>query len=329
VLSVFFAIGLVLMGVVQQMSTGEEAGLASFIYGKAASMLHRETVLIAVVAAGVIISVMLLFKQFRLICFDQEFAAAAGLPVVLIDLVMMALVVATTVVGLQAVGLIMIIALLIIPATAARFWTERLLPMTCIAALLGAVSGCAGSMVSALDQNLPTGAIIVLCAGALFGFSLLAAPHRGVLASLWRQRALSLKVHDQHLLRALAEVEEQHGAASEVTLEQLQRRRSWTAANLRRIVRRAGRRGQVSLLAGQRVRLTPEGRAQAARILRNHRLWEAYLIRYADIAPSHVDRDADEVEHVLSEGLIHELEAVLAAAGKTPACPHTAEAVGS
>ncbi|MCC6359514.1 MAG: iron ABC transporter, partial [Phycisphaerales bacterium] len=55
---------------------------------------------------------------------------------------------------------------------------------------------------------------------------------------------------------------------------------------------------------------------------RNHRLWELYLITHADIAPSHVDRDADEVEHVLGPEMIRELEALMARETPRLVSPH-------
>ena len=70
------------------------------------------------------------------------------------------------------------------------------------------------------------------------------------------------------------------------------------------------------------IRLTSSGQDAARTIVRNHRLWELFLIRHADIAPTHVDRDADEIEHVLGVELIEELEAVLASEGEVPSSPH-------
>jgi Mn-dependent DtxR family transcriptional regulator len=67
--------------------------------------------------------------------------------------------------------------------------------------------------------------------------------------------------------------------------------------------------------------LTEKGSAEAARIVRNHRLWEMYLITYADIAPTHVDRDADMIEHVLGRGLVAKLETLLDATS-LPKSPH-------
>jgi manganese/zinc/iron transport system permease protein len=78
---------------------------------------------------------------------------------------------------------------------------------------------------------------------------------------------------------------------------------------------------------GEDYLLTPEGASAARRIVRAHRLWEIYLIERAEIAPDHVDRDADEIEHILEPPLIEALEAKLRSMGRLPAeltpSPHT------
>jgi manganese/zinc/iron transport system permease protein len=168
VLSVFFGIGFVLLSYIQTLDTGDQGGVAKFIYGQTATMTALEATSIAVVALLAVVAAAALFKEFRLVCFDPEFADAQGWSVSLIDLLMMALVVAVTVIGLRAVGLILIIALVIIPPAAARFWTERLGTMTLIAALFGGLSGYLGAAASALLPRFPAGAVIVLVAGALF-----------------------------------------------------------------------------------------------------------------------------------------------------------------
>jgi manganese/zinc/iron transport system permease protein len=325
VLSVFFGAGMVLMSLVQQMRTGDEAGLQSFIYGQAAAMLVRDAVVIGASAAAVTLGCALLFKEFRLICFDKAYAGAQGWPVVWIDLLMLGLVVLITVVGLQAVGLILVVALLIIPATAARFWTDRLTVMVALAAIFGGLSCYLGATLSALTPRMPTGAVIVVVTGIAFLASMFLAPHRGIVAGLARRVALARRVVNQHLLRALAEFEELRGLDTPVGLDELLRVRTWSTARLKRLIRGAVHR---SLLVGEpegKVRLTSAGRIEARRMLRNHRLWEMYLIKYADIAPSHVDRDADEVEHVLPPDLVQELEEAMAKEGRIPPSPHPLE----
>jgi manganese/zinc/iron transport system permease protein len=86
----------------------------------------------------------------------------------------------TVVVGLPAVGVVLTAALLIIPPSAARFWTDRLSTMMMIACVFGGVSGGVGTLISAQVSGLPTGPLIVMTSTVIFIASWLFAPHRGV-----------------------------------------------------------------------------------------------------------------------------------------------------
>jgi manganese/zinc/iron transport system permease protein len=172
VLSVFFGLGVVLLSYIQTMRTGAEGGLARFILGQTAAMSEQDAVTIGAVALAVVAVIVLLGKEFRIVCFDPEFGAVQGWPVAWVDLMLMALVVIVAVIGLQAVGMILIIALMIIPAAAARLWTERLWMMVVISAALGGASAWVGAALSASTPNAPAGGLIVLVAGAVFLVSL-------------------------------------------------------------------------------------------------------------------------------------------------------------
>jgi manganese/zinc/iron transport system permease protein len=294
-------------------------------------MVAGDAQLIAWVAVLVVLACVLLFKEFRLNCFDAEYAKAQGWPTVVLDVAMMALVIVITVIGLQAVGLILIIALLIVPAAAARFWTERLVVMLVIAGFIGAASSLTGSALSALLPNFPSGAMIVLMATLFFLISMLLGAERGVLIRWANRRNFERKVRRQHLLRAVFELAEgdEHDTGSVVTpvpFKDLLAIRSWSAGLLGSEISRAVREGLVidTHTGGRKIKLTQQGFREAAQVVRQHRLWELYLITHADIAPSHVDRDADAIEHVLGPDMMAELEALLAPAG-VPASPHLVE----
>ncbi len=205
VLSVFFGIGIVLLTVIQTMSSGRQAGLEGFLLGSTAGMLFSDAVLIACGGAVVLALVAWLQRPMILVAFDPEYAASAGVNTARIDLAMMGLVLAVTVVGLKIVGLILIIALLIIPPVAARFWTERAGLVALIAGGIGGVSGWLGAGISASAPDLPTGPIIVLVAFAVFAISLLVSPGRGVLAAVLRYLAFQRRVHLRQGLLALAQ----------------------------------------------------------------------------------------------------------------------------
>ena len=334
VLSVFFGAGAALLGLIQQMEKGHAAGLESFVYGKTASMGTGDTTIIAVSAFVCVVACVLLFKELKLLCFDEGFAGAAGMPVLFLDLTLMALVVVVTIVGLQAVGLILMVAMLVIPAAAARFWTEKLSRMFLISGGLGAFSGLAGAGVSALFSKVPSGAMIVLVSTALFGVSLVFGSARGVLHRVRRRWDLARSIDRQHLLRAIHELQEAStgsgpASSANVTFADLLRKRSWSPARLRGAIQRA-RQDELIEWGSEPIRLTRRGALEGIRLTRQHRLWELYLIAHADIAPSRVDRDADAIEHVLEPEVIAELEELLQQGMPgAPASPHGLESAPS
>jgi len=205
VLSVFFGVGIVLLTVIQSMTSGRQAGLESFLLGSTAGMLWDDALVIAVGGALVLGLTLLLRRPMTMVAFDPDYAAGSGMNVRRVELAMMGLAMAITVVGLKIVGLILIVALLIIPAVAARFWTERVGIVVLIAGAFGGASGYLGAALSATAPALPTGPIIVLIAFGLFMLSLLLAPGRGLLAAFLRHRRFQARVHVRQGLLALAQ----------------------------------------------------------------------------------------------------------------------------
>ncbi|WP_141432158.1 metal ABC transporter permease [Bacillus sp. 03113] len=184
ILSVFFGVGIVLLTQIQHSDLGNQSGLDKFLFGQAASMIQSDVYTMAIISAVLVGVCVLFFKEFKLLSFDAGFAKGIGLPVVLLDQFMMLLIVAAVVVGIQAVGVVLMAALLITPAVAARYWTEKLHVMIIISGLFGVLSGFSGTFVSTIAHNLPTGPLTVLAASCLFIFSVLFAPKRGVVSKL-------------------------------------------------------------------------------------------------------------------------------------------------
>jgi manganese/zinc/iron transport system permease protein len=284
-------------------------------------MLFADALLIAITAFGVAALCLLFFKEFSLICFDADFGATQGWPVARLDFFMMTLVVVVTVVGLQAVGLILVVALLIIPPSAARFWSRRLSVLLGLAPIFGGVSGMVGAAISALMANLPAGAVIVLTAAALFCFSLLFGTNGGLFRVARERMRLSRKVMHENLLRELFEWQESSAQRDRADaraaerggprLEELLPRRSWSSRSLKKGLRQLMRNRWLRQADDGRYHFSATGLLQARAVVRKHRLWEAYLIAYADTAPGQVDWGADTIEHVLDERIIAELEAGL------------------
>jgi manganese/zinc/iron transport system permease protein len=188
VLSVFFGAGVVLLTYIAGSGDAGQSGLDRFVFGQAATIVRDDVVTMGALASGALLILVLLFKEFKLLSFDPTFAASLGFPVKTLNVLLTSLIVVAVVVGIQAVGVVLMAAMLITPAAAARQWTDRLSGMVALSGLFGVVSGVTGALVSASGANLPTGPLIVLVATGILLLSLLLGARHGFLWSWLRSR---------------------------------------------------------------------------------------------------------------------------------------------
>jgi manganese/zinc/iron transport system permease protein len=188
VLSTFFGFGLVLHTLIQRTGNANQAGLDTFLFGQAATILARDVLTIGILGGVAIIIMLIFWKELKLLIFDEGFAASIGLPIRALDILLTSLLVIAIVLGLQAVGAVLMSAMLVAPAVAARQWTNRLSLMIFLAAGFGALAGVSGTIISSTAARIPTGPTIVLCATVLVGISIAFAPNRGLLWNRMRQQ---------------------------------------------------------------------------------------------------------------------------------------------
>ncbi len=188
VMSVFFGLGLVLLTYVQKIPNSNQAGLKRFIFGQASTLLQRDIILMVICGLILLTLVLLFWKEFKLFTFDSDFAQSLGFSPKKLNLLLSFMIVLAIIIGLQTVGVILMSAMLITPAVAARQWTNKLWVMVTLSALFGAVSGIAGTAASSLVPKLPTGPAIVVCVSAIVIISVLFAPGRGVLHRVYQRR---------------------------------------------------------------------------------------------------------------------------------------------
>lgn len=214
ILSVFFGLGLVLLTLVQRRPTAAQAGLETFLWGQAATLLVRDVVLIAASGAAALLLLALFWKEFKVLSFDPEFGASLGLPMTRIDILLTSLLVISIVIGLQTVGVVLMSAMVVAPAAAARQWTDSLAVMVLVAGALGAAAGAAGAGLSSVGGGIPTGPTVVLVASAFVVVSLLAAPRRGLGAEVLRRIRTRRRIRTETVLGHLLALAEQHDGAT-------------------------------------------------------------------------------------------------------------------
>lgn len=311
VLSVFFGFGVFLMSIIQRRFTGNQSGLDAFLFGKAAGMTTSETHVFAAVSLFILAVIILFFRTFKIVSFNKEFAMALGIPTKFIEFLLATLTVLAITTGIQAVGVVLMSALLITPAAAARAFTKKLEWMVVIAAVIGATGGLTGAFISFTQPQMPTGPWIVVTVSGFAVAALLFAPQRGVFA-IWRMRMFNAqKIRTENLIKAFYQLEEQRGIGV-VTMQDLMAKRAFKPQEYHKGLKNLLHNNWLGK-SGNGLLLTPKGRAEGQRVVRLHRLWEVYLTQRLRMAPDHIHAQAETMEHLitpeLEAQLIRELDA--------------------
>jgi len=307
-LSVFFGIGIVMLTFIQQSGNASQSGLDKYLFGQAASLVGQDLWIFASVAVLLIVTVIVFFKEFKLISFDANLAAASGLPVFKLEVLLTSLTVMAVVVGIQAVGVVLMAAMLITPAAAARFFTDKLPVMMLLAAIFGAIAGFGGSFISYTYPSMPTGPWIVLVISFIAFSAFFLAPRKGVLFILWKQRQNQRTILHENVLKLMYHLGEASGSfANGYTVAQMLAHRPMDKSQLENALVQLRRSFQVKKI-GEQWYFTKNGESRGKRVVKLHRLWEMYLSQYLNLPADHIHDDAETMEHIITPQIEEWLE---------------------
>jgi manganese/iron transport system permease protein len=177
VFSAFFALGITLITIVQK---DNKIDLNHFLFGNILGVTAEDAIDTALIVALVLLVVVFFYKELLFYTFDPLGAQATGLPVNLLNFGLMVLIALTIVASLKAVGVVLVLSLLITPASTAYLLVTRLHQIMILGAIIGVISSISGMYLSYF-YNLPSGPAIVLVASGLFVLSLLFSPTQGIL----------------------------------------------------------------------------------------------------------------------------------------------------
>jgi len=181
ILSLFFGFGMLLLTFIQKQPNANQAGLDKYLFGQAATLVESDVWMMATVTGLCLFVLLLFWKEFKILLFDADYTKTLGFNTKFIDVLITSFIVLAIVLGLQTVGVVLMSAMLLAPAAAARQWTNSLSKMVFLAAIFGAFSGVFGTAISASQTNLSTGPVIVLVASVFVVFSFVFSPSRGLL----------------------------------------------------------------------------------------------------------------------------------------------------
>jgi len=177
VFSAFFALGITLITIVQK---DNKIDLNHFLFGNILGVTPQDAIDTGFIVALVLLVVVFFYKELLFYTFDPLGAQATGLPVNLLNFGLMVLIALTIVASLKAVGVVLVLSLLITPASTAYLLVTRLHQVMILGAIIGVISSISGMYLSYF-YNLPSGPAIVLVASGLFVLSLLFSPTQGIL----------------------------------------------------------------------------------------------------------------------------------------------------
>jgi len=248
--------------------------------------------MMAIICPVVLGVVALLYHRLKLVSFDPLVAAAMGISVLATHYLLMGMLSATIVAGLKTTGVILVVAMVITPASAAYQLTNRFAVMIVLAGVFGAASAGAG-MSLAFVTNSPTGPAMVLVAVVIFAVAVVFSPSHGVVFDRIRRRKLARHIANEDVLKAMYRLGPIPAAGYEPVLVDAV---NLAPSRIRQTLARLRRERLVEPDDG-RIALTHAGQTHAEQLVRAHRLWETYLTEQAGIDPSLVHDQAERVEH--------------------------------
>lgn len=316
-LSSFFGMGMLLTSTLQFTHTAFYKKALNYLYGQVATMTGRHVWLYALLLFTITLTILLFYKEIQLLAFDKRYGISMGVPVRLVDRILFVLVAVSVMLGIRSVGIVLMSGMLIAPAVAARQWSQKLSTFFWVAACFGGVSGLVGTYLSVkLSQFLrggmgfPTGPMIVLVGVAICVMSLLFAPQRGIVLRWMRKLRFRHRCAADNLLKMMW----RFGRDAEISSEMIHNAQNLPGWHLRLLLKELKWNGWISRSSQNKYRLTHDGWARAAKIVRLHRLWEVYLVHDLGMQGDRVHRSAEEMEHIITP----ELEAWLLLLLKTP-----------
>ena len=225
-------------------------------------------------------------------------------------LVLTTLTVFAVVVGIQAVGVVLMAAMLITPAAAARFWTDRLRKMLVIAASLSVVSSLGGVYIS-YENPSPTGPWMVMILSLIALISFLISPKKGIISKLIRQKRFRNQITKENILKAIYQINEKVDLPDRaLSLNEIFDKRPMQRDQIAWGLKKLAQEGFLDKKE-DKWGFTNEGFLRGQRLTKLHRLWELYLTEKMNIAPDHVHEDADTIEHIITPELEAKLEVIL------------------
>ena len=309
VFTAMFAIGVIGISHISKRD-GVHLDVKDFLFGNMLGVSNEDLYLTIGLTIYVLINVFIFYRQLFVSTFQPVIAQTMGISVKLMHYFLMLLLSFVVVASLQTVGVILVVAMLITPASTALLLTDRLHKVVILSAFIGLISTVSGLLL-AIVWNTTPGPLMAVVAAVFFFVAAFLAPKRGLVFRYLKKRKLKHEINLEDVMKQSFRLQ----GMNQMNFENLQARLGFSRNKLNGLLSELRTRGYFD--KGQ-LELTEKGSAVASRLTRAHRLWETYLVNEVGLQEGQIHDDAERLEHHLSEGILDEVDEKLGFPEKDP-----------
>lgn len=299
VFTAMFSIGVIGISSINR-KPGVHLDLKDFLFGNVLGVANEDLYLTLGVLIYVLLSVILFYRYLFATTFQPVIAQTMGISVQAIHYFLMLMLAFAVVASLRTVGVILVVAMLITPASTALLLSNQLKKVLFIAAVIGLFSAIVGLFLAILFDTTP-GPAMAIVATLIYLIAVLLAPEKGLVFKFFRKQSLQKRIRLEDILKQSHRLEEKGALSLASLLEQLEFGETRLNAHLKEL--RSKKYVEKNSLS-----LTPSGKKVAEKMIRAHRLWETYLVEKMGLSEHQIHEDAEKYEHLLSDELLDEVD---------------------
>ncbi|MFM7747354.1 MAG: metal ABC transporter permease [Bacteroidota bacterium] len=301
VFSAMFALGVMGISALSRRE-GVHLDMKDFLFGNVLGIGRDDLLLVGMVLVFDVVCVAVLMPYFFATAFQADVAQTMGIPTKALHYFSIWMLSLTVVASLQTVGVILVVSMLIIPASTALIISNKLRNVLRWSMFLGAFTAAVGMMASVYWDTAP-GPAITLSATALYVLVLLGHPLRGIWPRLLRRYLRLVRHWAEDLVKLLFR-------KPEISKGQVLESLRWSGFTYSAAVLCCRLLGWVQKLPKNQgfYALTAKGHTKAIQLVRAHRLWESYLAQKQGFEPHQLHWLAEKDEHYLPQAFLDQID---------------------
>ncbi len=310
VFTTMFALGVI--GISGVSREGVHLDLKDFLFGTVMGVSNEDLYLTAAVTVYVLVSIAVFYRYLFATTFQEVVAQTMGISVKMMHYFLMLMLSFAVVASLGTVGVILVVAMLITPASTALLLSDRLQYVLVIAGVVGLLSAIIG-LLGAIIVEAPPGPAMAVVATMFYLTAVFFSPKKGLVFKYFQKRKLQNKIHVEDILKEGLKLE----GRGEFTFIKVKGKLGLSKAKLSKYLKQMNTQELLNHKNNQ-ISLTQRGKDEALRLVRAHRLWETYLVNQIGLSAEQIHEDAEKYEHLLSEEILDEVDATLGFPKKDP-----------